>query len=63
MAKSKKFRYNIQEDLPPSVVEDMIRQRAYEIYEARGREEGRELEHWAEAEAEFREEGALQAAA
>jgi hypothetical protein len=32
-----------------------IRQRAYEIWEAEGRPEGRERIHWLRAEAEFRE--------
>jgi DUF2934 family protein len=31
---------------------DQIRRRAYELYEARGREEGREVEDWLRAEAE-----------
>lgn len=34
-------------------VADLIRRRAYELYEARGREEGRELEDWLRAEAEI----------
>jgi Protein of unknown function (DUF2934) len=32
--------------------EEQIRTRAYELYEARGREEGHDLEYWLEAEAE-----------
>ena len=32
--------------------EGQIRTRAYELYEARGREEGHDLEDWLEAEAE-----------
>ena len=32
-----------------------IRRRAYEIWEAEGRPEGRERIHWLRAEAEFRE--------
>jgi hypothetical protein len=32
---------------------DQIRHRAYELYEARGREEGHELEDWFRAEAEI----------
>ena len=31
--------------------EEQIRTRAYELYEARGREEGHDLEDWLEAEA------------
>jgi hypothetical protein len=30
-----------------------IRQRAHELYEARGREEGRDLDDWLQAEAEI----------
>jgi DUF2934 family protein len=33
-------------------LEDAIRQRAYEIYEQRGRADGFDLEDWAQAEAE-----------
>ena len=29
---------------------DMIARKAYEIYEERGREEGKDFEHWLEAE-------------
>jgi hypothetical protein len=31
-----------------------IRERAYELYEARGREDGRDIENWLQAEAEFK---------
>jgi hypothetical protein len=34
-------------------VEERIRRRAYEIYEQQGREEGRHLEHWVQAEQEL----------
>jgi hypothetical protein len=34
-------------------LEHQIRQRAYELYEARGREEGHELEDWFRAEEEI----------
>lgn len=33
--------------------EDLVRRRAYEIYERRGREPGRALEHWLAAEQEM----------
>jgi hypothetical protein len=33
--------------------EEQIRIRAYELYEARGREDGHDLEDWLEAEAEI----------
>jgi hypothetical protein len=34
--------------------EKLIRRRAYDIYEQRGREEGHELDDWLLAEADFR---------
>ncbi|HTT18540.1 MAG TPA: DUF2934 domain-containing protein [Candidatus Sulfotelmatobacter sp.] len=34
--------------------EDEIRQRAFELFEARGGQEGRELEDWLQAEEEIR---------
>jgi len=38
---------------PHPNLEDQIRRRAYELYEARGCEEGRELEDWLRAEEEI----------
>src|SRR5438477_9068038 len=38
---------------PPA--EESIRMRAYELFEARGREPGRELEDWSRAEQEIRD--------
>ena len=35
-------------------VEEQIRRRAYEFYEARGREDGHDLEDWQQAEAEIK---------
>ncbi len=35
-------------------VEERIRQRAYELYEQEGRQEGRDQEYWLRAEAEVR---------
>ena len=37
----------------PAGLEDEIRRRAYEIWEDRGRREGKELEDWCRAEAEI----------
>lgn len=37
---------------PPKIEED-IRKRAYELFEARGREEGHELDDWLRAEEEI----------
>lgn len=34
-----------------------IARRAFELYEAAGRQDGRELEHWLQAEAELRSRG------
>ena len=34
----------------PTGIEEEIRKRAYELFEARGREEGHELEDWLRAE-------------
>ena len=34
--------------------EELVRRRAYEIYEASGRPDGRAHEHWLQAEAEIR---------
>jgi hypothetical protein len=37
----------------PQDLDHQIRIRAYQLYEARGREEGHELEDWLRAEEEF----------
>ena len=37
----------------PLRIEEEIRNRAYELFEARGREEGHELEDWLRAEADI----------
>ena len=39
----------------PEQREAQIRQRAYELYEQRGREDGHDLEDWARAEKELTE--------
>lgn len=44
-------------------VEELIRQRAYELYESRGREEGHEVEDWLSAEEEITKRGTRTAAA
>jgi hypothetical protein len=38
----------------PVDAEEEVRQRAYELFEARGGKEGRELEDWLQAEEEIR---------
>jgi hypothetical protein len=40
-------------DAPGPNPEEEIRRRAYELYEARGREDGHDLEDWLQAEAEI----------
>ena len=37
----------------PKQLDDQIRERAYELYEARGREDGHDLEDWLRAEEEI----------
>lgn len=37
----------------PIALEEQIRLRAYALYEARGREDGHELDDWLQAEAEI----------
>jgi P-type Cu2+ transporter len=44
-------------------LEDQIRQRAYELYEERGREDGHELDDWLRAEAEIMQKKARTTAA
>jgi Protein of unknown function (DUF2934) len=44
-------------------LEEQIRTRAYELYEAGGREEGHDLENWLEAEAEIKGTAVATAAA
>ena len=36
----------------PEQIQDQIRQRAYELYESRGRDDGHDLEDWLLAESE-----------
>ncbi len=44
-------------------VQDIIRQRAYELYEERGRGDGSELQDWVEAETEVLRSGDMAKAA
>lgn len=46
----------------PTEQEDEIRRRAYELYEARGREDGHELEDWLQAKEEVTRRGRATAA-
>ena len=43
-------------------VHEAIAKRAYELYEANGRQDGHDLEHWRQAESELYPEGAPPAA-
>lgn len=45
-----------RKDSNPEQIRERIEQRAYEIYEQRGREGGRELDDWLRAEQEVRSE-------
>lgn len=47
----------------PKNVEERIRRRAYDLYEARGREDGRDLEDWFRAESEIKGKAAKAAGA
>ncbi len=40
----------------PEQLQDQIRERAYELYESRGREDGHDLEDWLRAEEEIARE-------
>lgn len=44
-------------------IDEVIRHRAYELYEERGREDGRDLEDWFRAEAEIAQKKTRTAAA
>jgi hypothetical protein len=47
----------------PQELEHQIRLRAHELYEARGRQDGHDLDDWAQAEAELTEKQARPLAA
>ena len=42
----------LQATQPPDQIQERIRQRAHQIYEARGREDGHDLDDWLIAESE-----------
>jgi hypothetical protein len=57
MAKNANFKAKkttISDDFSQERLEK-IRQRAHELYEARGREDGQDIDDWLQAEAEFEE--------
>jgi Protein of unknown function (DUF2934) len=43
----------IKSGAPPPSLEEQIQRRAYQLYEARGREDGHELDDWLRAEEEI----------
>jgi Protein of unknown function (DUF2934) len=43
----------VRQEKPVPNIEDGIRRRAYELYEQRGREDGRDVEDWLRAEEEL----------
>ncbi len=53
MAKSQKLKIPERQNACADNTENQIRCRAYELYEARGREDGREVEDWLQAEQEI----------
>lgn len=53
MAKNKKTSVRTQTDSTTVNPEEKIRQRAYELYDARGRAEGHDFDDWLQAEAEI----------
>ena len=53
MAKSISVPFTKTQAAPsPEETQEQIRQRAYELYEQRGREDGRDLDDWLQAESE-----------
>jgi hypothetical protein len=47
---------SVAEDRPSAPTEEEIARRAYALYEARGREDGHDLDDWLHAEQELLEE-------
>ena len=45
---------SLRQERPAPELEDHIRRRAYELYEQRGREDGRDMEDWLRAEEEIK---------
>lgn len=54
MAKNSKRKAEPASDDLSQQQAEKIRQRAYELFEARGREEGRDIDNWLQAEAEIK---------
>jgi hypothetical protein len=45
--------YAVDESETNSAIQDLIRHRAYELYDARGRQPGHDVEDWLQAEREI----------
>jgi hypothetical protein len=55
MSNPTRIMYKNQErvqSVAPEKIQEQIRQRAYEMYEQRGREDGHDLDDWLQAESE-----------
>jgi hypothetical protein len=50
---------NVSEPQPSDEILRRIAQRAFQLYEQRGREDGHDVEDWLEAEEEIRRDGVL----
>lgn len=44
---------NLEAELEPEKLDDIIRTRAFELYEERGKEDGHDLDDWLKAESEI----------
>ena len=63
MAKPISVPFSKTQSVPsPEEIQERIRQRAYELYEQRGREDGRDLDDWLKAESELTEKTKVVAA-
>lgn len=61
--KAQSVKSTAQRSHPVQDVQELIRLRAYELYEERGRQDGHELDDWLAAEAEVTQAKVKQAAA
>ena len=62
-ATPRKASASVQHGSPVPNIEDEIRRRAYELYEERGQEDGRDVEDWLRAEKEIKQARSLSVAA
>jgi len=47
---AKKSTNKIEASIPQDQLTDMIRKKAYELYEKKGKKQGRDMDNWLEAE-------------